>query len=110
MTSSGSCSPMRTTITCAGPQRWCAGRASMASRYHADDVEFTQAGKSAPFDQSMITGRVFNRIPYGGFEPVPVTVQLMDGDVIDGRAACPCITPRASRPATFHFGMRRRTC
>jgi len=50
---------------------------------HSEDAEFVEAGSSAPLDESMVSGRVLARLPFGGFEAVSVSRQLTDGELID---------------------------
>ncbi len=50
---------------------------------HSDDARYVESGQSAPLDTTLLSGRVFSRVNYGGFEPVPVSHELTDGELID---------------------------
>lgn len=50
---------------------------------HRDDVRAIRDGRTPPRDSATLTGRLFNRLPGGGFAPADVAVELADGDVLD---------------------------
>ncbi|MEK9664171.1 MAG: MBL fold metallo-hydrolase, partial [Candidatus Nanopelagicales bacterium] len=50
---------------------------------HADDAEFIRSGSTAPRDVSTRLGSLFQRLPGGGFPPVPVTAELADGELME---------------------------
>ena len=50
---------------------------------HADDAAFVRAGHSPPRDPSTTSGRLLQRLPAGGFPPVPVSAELHDGQLLD---------------------------
>jgi glyoxylase-like metal-dependent hydrolase (beta-lactamase superfamily II) len=78
----------RIVLTHAHPDH-AGGAAELASRtgapvaVHAGDAGFAAAGQSPPNDRSIATGRLFARLPGGGFPPVPVGEELADGQVLD---------------------------
>jgi glyoxylase-like metal-dependent hydrolase (beta-lactamase superfamily II) len=50
---------------------------------HEADAEYVRTGTAPPLDPTMRSARLFARLPYGGFAPVPVAGELADGDVLD---------------------------
>ena len=50
---------------------------------HEADAEYARQGKAPALDQTVASGRLFGRLPYGGFAPVPVEQELKDGDLLD---------------------------
>jgi glyoxylase-like metal-dependent hydrolase (beta-lactamase superfamily II) len=50
---------------------------------HADDADFIRSGSTAPRDVSTRLGSLFQRLPGGGFPPVPVTAELADGELME---------------------------
>jgi glyoxylase-like metal-dependent hydrolase (beta-lactamase superfamily II) len=49
---------------------------------HESDAEFMRRGAAPPRDTSTTSGRIFERLPTSGFDPIPVTSVLKDGDLI----------------------------
>ena len=49
---------------------------------HESDAEFIRRGSAPPLDTSTTTGRIFERLPTSGFDPIPVASELKDGDLI----------------------------
>jgi glyoxylase-like metal-dependent hydrolase (beta-lactamase superfamily II) len=78
----------RIILTHAHPDH-AGGAAELANRtgapvaVHAGDAGFAEAGAPPPFDTSTVSGRLFARLPGGGFPPVPVGERLEDGQVLD---------------------------
>jgi glyoxylase-like metal-dependent hydrolase (beta-lactamase superfamily II) len=66
-----------------------AGAAEMVARtgapvaVHEADAGYVEAGQHAPFDQSLLAGRVMSRIAGAGFPPVAVGERLTDGQLLD---------------------------
>jgi glyoxylase-like metal-dependent hydrolase (beta-lactamase superfamily II) len=50
---------------------------------HEADADYARNGTAPPLDASLRSGRMFARLPYGGFAPVPVAGELKDGDLLD---------------------------
>lgn len=50
---------------------------------HTDDAGFVERGEAPPADTSTLAGRVFARLPGGGFDPAPVADRFTDGQLID---------------------------
>lgn len=50
---------------------------------HTDEAQFVETGTPPPRDQQLLAGRVFQRLPLGGFDPTPVTTLLTDGELLD---------------------------
>lgn len=65
------------------------GAADLAARtgapvaVHEADAGFAEAGQPPPFERSLLVGRLMNRLPGGGFPPVPVGERLTDGQLLD---------------------------
>lgn len=78
----------RIVLTHAHPDH-TGGAADLAARtgapiaVHEGDAGFAETGTSPPNDTSTAGGRLFARLPGGGFPPVPVSEQLADGQVLD---------------------------
>lgn len=51
---------------------------------HADEAQFVETGSAPPRDENTLSGRVFERLPMGGFTATPVANRLTDGDLLDG--------------------------
>lgn len=49
---------------------------------HSDDAGYVETGEAAPADGSTLAGRIFSRLPGGGFDPVPVADRFSDGQLI----------------------------
>lgn len=49
---------------------------------HRDDAAAVRDGRGAPSDPTLRLGRLVNRLPGGGFTPVPVEEELVDGQVL----------------------------
>jgi glyoxylase-like metal-dependent hydrolase (beta-lactamase superfamily II) len=67
----------------AGGASELAGRTGAPVAVHADDAGFAEAGTSPEADASIASGRLFARLPRGGFPPVRVAEKLADGQVLD---------------------------
>lgn len=50
---------------------------------HTDDAEYLAAGHSPPRDETVTFGKIFARLPIGGFDPVPVAQRFTDGQQLD---------------------------
>lgn len=50
---------------------------------HRDDAQAVRDGRVPRRDTATLSGRLFNRLPGGGFAPADVAVELADGDVLD---------------------------
>ena len=50
---------------------------------HQADAQATRDGRTPRRDTASATGRLFNRMPGGGFPPAEVGTELTDGDVLD---------------------------
>ncbi len=50
---------------------------------HEADSEYARTGTAPPLDSSLTAARLFGRLPYGGFAPIPVAQELTDRDVLD---------------------------
>jgi len=50
---------------------------------HSEDAPFVRAGESPPRDTSTTAGKLFARLPGGGFDPLEVSQELQAGDVLD---------------------------
>ncbi|OLT14516.1 MBL fold metallo-hydrolase [Pseudonocardia sp. CNS-139] len=50
---------------------------------HEADAGFVEAGTPPPIDSSFLAGRIFGRLPQGGFPPAGVGERLVDGQVLD---------------------------
>lgn len=65
------------------------GAADMAARtgapvaVHETDAGFVERGEVPPYDRSIRSGRLMNRLSGGGFPPVAVGERLTDGQVLD---------------------------
>jgi glyoxylase-like metal-dependent hydrolase (beta-lactamase superfamily II) len=50
---------------------------------HEADAGFAETGTMPPTDTSFVAGKLFARLPQGGFPPVAVGERLTDGQVLD---------------------------
>jgi len=50
---------------------------------HKDDAQAVRSGRTPPRDTRTLTGRLFNRMPGGGFPSTDVAVELSDGEILD---------------------------
>lgn len=50
---------------------------------HREDAQAVRDGRTPPRDPATLTGRLFNRLPGGGFPASDVATELNDGDVLD---------------------------
>lgn len=49
---------------------------------HAADAAYIREGKAAPQDQTIMSGRIFSRLPGGNFDATAVASELRDDEVI----------------------------
>ena len=49
---------------------------------HEADAEYLRKGSAPARDTSTTSGRIFERLPTSGFNPIPVASELKDGDLI----------------------------
>lgn len=50
---------------------------------HADEAQFVASGTPPPRDANLLAGRIFQRLPIGGFAATPVARELTDGELLD---------------------------
>lgn len=50
---------------------------------HEEDAQYAEAGESPPVDESLLSARVFSRLPGATFDPVNVSHRLIDGELLD---------------------------
>jgi glyoxylase-like metal-dependent hydrolase (beta-lactamase superfamily II) len=78
----------RILLTHAHPDH-AGGAAELAARtgapvaVHGEDAGFAETGTSPPQDPSVAAGRLFARLPGGGFPPVSVAEHLAGDEVLD---------------------------
>lgn len=59
------------------------GRTGAPVAVHERDADYVRTGKSPVRDRSSRGGRLVGRLPGGGFSPVEVNEELVDGQVLD---------------------------
>ena len=67
----------------AGGAAEMAGKSGAPVAVHEDDAGFVEKGIAPPADTSSLAGRLFARLPGGGFPAVAVAERLTDGQVLD---------------------------
>jgi glyoxylase-like metal-dependent hydrolase (beta-lactamase superfamily II) len=50
---------------------------------HEADAGFAEAGQFPPKDDKTLSGRLANRLPGGGIQPIPVARRLRDGELLE---------------------------
>jgi glyoxylase-like metal-dependent hydrolase (beta-lactamase superfamily II) len=67
----------------AGGAAEMAGKSGAPVAVHEDDAGFVEKGIGPPADTPSLAGRLFARLPGGGFPAVAVAERLTDGQVLD---------------------------
>lgn len=50
---------------------------------HEAEAQYVETGTAPPRDETLLSGRIFQRLPMGGFVATPVANRLTDGELLD---------------------------